>query len=50
MRNFRKMGRQNEKGASILGGSVAEVVVLGRAFRMVLLVLGTEFGRIIRHA
>ena len=36
----RHLGGQNEKGASILGGSAAEAVVLGRAFRAVLLVLG----------
>ena len=36
----RHLGGQNEKGTSILGGSASRAVVLGRAFRAVLLVLG----------
>ena len=40
MTKVRHLGGQNENHAPILGGSAAEAVVLGRAFRAVLQVLG----------
>ena len=43
MTKVRHLDGKNEKGAPILGGSAAEAVVLGRVFRAVLQVLGTNF-------